>query len=202
MTVAALYVQSRGAYIGLDDVEPWDEARDARTYNGPYPVVAHPPCARWSRWAGFTESVFGLKRGEDDGCFAAALDAVHTFGGVIEHPAYSQAWDAFGLPEPTWYDGWTLGLYGGASCYVEQGRYDHKAKKATWLYVYGCDPAQLPELRWGWTPDSEHAWKVSWHGRSKGGPELTKKERSATPPAFRDELLRIASLCTRTTALR
>lgn len=44
MTVAALYVQTNGVYFGLDDVDPWDEKRDARLYDGPWPVVAHPPC--------------------------------------------------------------------------------------------------------------------------------------------------------------
>lgn len=30
--VAALFVERDGAYYGLPDVDPWDEARDARTY--------------------------------------------------------------------------------------------------------------------------------------------------------------------------
>ena len=38
--VAALYVAKGGAYYGLPDVDPWDEARDARLYAGPWPVVA------------------------------------------------------------------------------------------------------------------------------------------------------------------
>ncbi len=190
-TVAALYVDPHGVYANLPGVEVWDEARDARTYAGPWPVVAHPPCARWSRWAGFTEAVFRLTKGEDGGCFASALEAVRTWGGVIVHPAYSEAWDAYGLPEPTVYEGWTGGICGGWSAYVEQGRYGHKAKKATWLYAYGVDP---PILRWGHTPDQLHEWKVSWHGRSKGGPELTKRERSATPVEFRDVLIGIAML--------
>lgn len=29
-TIAALYVQTDGAYYGLENVDPWDEKRDAR----------------------------------------------------------------------------------------------------------------------------------------------------------------------------
>lgn len=53
--IAALFVTKDGAYFGLEGVDPWDEERDAMLYDGPDPVVAHPPCARWSRFAGFTE---------------------------------------------------------------------------------------------------------------------------------------------------
>lgn len=122
VVVAALFVETDGVYFGLPNVDPWDEARDARLYDGPWPVVAHPPCARWSRLAGFVQHVHGYKRGEDGGCFQAALEAVHRFGGD-----------------------------GGASCYVEQGRYGElPVKKATWLYAYGVD---LPDVLWGYTPD-------------------------------------------------
>jgi hypothetical protein len=48
--IAALYVQTGGCYSGLDGVDLWDEARDARGYAGPWPVVAHPPCERWGRY--------------------------------------------------------------------------------------------------------------------------------------------------------
>lgn len=33
--ISALYVETSGAYFGLPDVDPWDEARDARLYQGP-----------------------------------------------------------------------------------------------------------------------------------------------------------------------
>lgn len=213
--IAALYVETGGCYFGLPGVDPWDEARDARRYAGPYPVVAHPPCARWSRLAGFTQARFGLKRGADGGCFAAALAAVHRYGGVLEHPAHSDAWKHFSLPKPSGTDGWTLGLFGGASCYVEQGRYGLPVKKATWLYAFGVE---LPELRWGYTPDSDgeqpngefggmDAWRDRFKGRkeswvaSKDKPRGPNGERrrashlgltSTTPPVFRDVLIAMA----------
>lgn len=46
--VAALYVETGGCYFNLPGVDPWDRERDARQYAGPHPVVAHPPCERWS----------------------------------------------------------------------------------------------------------------------------------------------------------
>ena len=55
--IAALHVEYRGVYAGLPDVDLWDRDRDARTYAGPWPVVAHPPCARWGRsWGGHPNS--------------------------------------------------------------------------------------------------------------------------------------------------
>ena len=38
--IAALFVQTEGCYLNLEGVDPWDEARDARKYRGPYPVIA------------------------------------------------------------------------------------------------------------------------------------------------------------------
>lgn len=87
-TVAALYVASRGCYYGLDDVEPWGlPERDAREYAGPHPVVAHPPCARWGRYALGGPSHYGrFKVGDDGGCFAAALASVRRWGGGTGAP--------------------------------------------------------------------------------------------------------------------
>lgn len=33
--IAALFVNSGGIYFDVEGVDPWDEARDARTYAGP-----------------------------------------------------------------------------------------------------------------------------------------------------------------------
>lgn len=191
--IAALFVDAKGCYSGLEGVEAWGEERDARTYNGPHPVVAHPPCTRWCRLAGLVEARWGYKRGEDDGCFESALASVRRFGGVLEHPAYSAAWPRFALPVPSTGGGWQRGLCGGWSCHVEQGRYGHSAKKATWLYAFGVD---LPASRWGMVPDALSDSQVSWCGnRVKSGerrPRLGKKQASATPEEFRDLLISIA----------
>lgn len=81
--VAALFVETTGISYGLPNVEPWDRERDARRYEGPYPVVAHPPCERWGRYWGGSPATFPrLIQGNDGGCFATALHAVRIFGGM------------------------------------------------------------------------------------------------------------------------
>lgn len=192
--VSALFVQRGGVYWDLPGVDPWDEERDARLYQGPHPVVAHPPCARWCRLAGLVEARWGHKRGDDGGTFAAALAHVRRWGGVLEHPAYSAAWAAHGLNAPPTGGGWVAADWqGGWTCYVEQGRYGHPAKKATWLYAHG---AELPSLRWGCIPDNESKALVSWCGnRVRSGelrPRVGKDAASRTPIEFRDTLIRMA----------
>jgi hypothetical protein len=196
--IAALFVARGGVYWDVEGVDAWDESRDARLYDGPWPVVAHPPCARWCRLAGLVEKRWGHRRGDDGGTFEAALAAVRRWGGVLEHPAYSSAWAEFGLPVPGKDGGWQHGLCGGASCQVEQWRYGHPAKKATWLYAHGV--RELPALRWGYAHDvaAEGLAMVSWCGNhTKSGkkrPRTTHRSGSATPAEFRDELLGISRL--------
>lgn len=74
VTVAAIYVQTGGSYFGLPGVDPWDEARDARRYAGPWPVVAHPPCQRWGKfWAGQPSHIAktGQRKIKGDDCAEA-----------------------------------------------------------------------------------------------------------------------------------
>ena len=185
--IAALYVQKNGCYFGLPDVDPWDEARDARGYAGPHPVVAHPPCARWCQLAGLVEARWGHKKGDDGGTFAAALASVRRWGGVLEHPAYTKAWAAHDLTAPAG-AGWQRDLWGGWVCEVNQVAYGHRAQKRTWLYAVTDAPP--PALLWGEPPHE----LVVGNGRNRGSTVvelMSVRERSATPPAFRDALLSI-----------
>ena len=134
--IAALFVETGGAYFGVPGVDPWDALRDARTYAGPNPVVAHPPCNKWTSLAYINRRrIPGYEIGDDGGCFAAALAAVERWGGVLEHPAGSIAWKRFGLDHPE--RGFWKGLFGSWVTEVDQGAYGHRARKRTWLYVNG-----------------------------------------------------------------
>jgi hypothetical protein len=200
--IAALYVETDGAYMGLPGVDPWDEPRDARKYAGPHPVVAHPPCQRWGRfWHGSTRKPHQFKKGDDGGCFKAALDSVLRFGGVLEHPADSHAWEEFGIPKPPRSGGWVPVVQGVWTCCVYQGHYGHFSGKPTWLIAArtGCPP----ELRWGKTEQRIHPRALELHGYEKarrigmmamvGGKDKTRI-RNATPPEFRQVLIDIARL--------
>jgi hypothetical protein len=174
LSVAALFVEPAGVYANLAGVDLWDEKRDARLYDGPYPVVAHPPCNRWAK-LGRRES-----RGDDGGCFAAALAAVRKWGGVLEHPAQSYAWAHFGLPKPSgpWWertidsDGWV--------CSIDQWHFGFPTRKPTWLFFVGDEPPTLPDRTVRATRGCDALWST---------------ERMHTPPAFRDVLVAMASRC-------
>lgn len=198
--LAALYVAADGCYANLDGVDAWDETRDARRYAGPHPVVAHPPCQRWGRfWHGSTRKPHQYRLGEDGGCFASALTAVRNYGGVLEHPKDSLAWNYFGLMSPPPTGGWVRAdSFGGWTCCVDQGHYGHFANKRTWLYAVGVE---LPSLIWGKGEQRLHPVAVEKHGYAKarrigmmamvGGKRKTEI-RNATPEPFRDLLLSIA----------
>jgi hypothetical protein len=192
--IAALFVEKGGCYFGLNDVDPWDEARDARLYAGPHPVVAHPPCQRfgnmglanYARWGGDHN-----RPGNDGGCFSAALDAVYKFGGVLEHPAYSHAWELYGLPRPV------AGLWtpdestpNGWSTQVSQSAYGHMARKRTWLY---CVIRHPPILDWRDLPGTHQCGFQDGRGKARNKPTLSKKDSNATPIPFRDLLISIAA---------
>jgi len=189
--VAALFVQEGGCYFGLKGVDPWPESRDARGYDGPWPVVAHPPCQLWGSMAAVNFARWGGEHnrpGNDGGTFASAVESVKKWGGVLEHPAATRAWAAHGLARPASV-GWQM-TFDGWVCEVWQSAYGHRANKATWLLYHGKQPPFA--LRWQ-RPQGSH--QVGFHdqrGKAANKPTLSKREANATPIEFRDELLRLA----------
>lgn len=137
--------------------------------------------------------------GDDGGCFEAALAAVRKWGGVLEHPEASRAWQHFELSKPPRSGGWVpADDQGGWTCCVEQGHYGHAGRKLTWLYA---NAVELPELIWGHSGQRldpvllerygyEYARRCGMTGRVGG--KAKKRHRGASPLAFRDLLLSIA----------
>lgn len=137
--------------------------------------------------------------GEDAGCFAAALTSVRNYGGILEHPAGSKAWEFFGLLKPRTGEGWVQAdSWGGWTCQIDQKHYGHFAPKPTWLYAV---KVERPELEWSVSDRTPPQWMIDRYGETKarkigqvamiGGKNKTKI-RNATPIEFRDLLLSIA----------
>jgi hypothetical protein len=203
--ISALYVEKGGCYFGNPNIDPWDEERDAREYSGPNPVIAHPPCQRWGKmWMGSPSHVaktgIRKKKGEDGGCFAAALASVRKWGGVLEHPWGSHAWAHFGLNKPSRKGRWIKADdCGGWTCCIEQGRYGHWMRKPTLLYAVKCE---LPELSWGESEPVYPQSAIDKYGIKrvkrmgeiafKGG-GVDNSHRIQTPAPFMNILLAMAS---------
>ena len=202
VTVAALFVDPLGVYPDL--VRPgmwWDEIRDARTYTGPQPVVAHPPCQLWVNMAAVNWKRYGRQRpawypgGDDGGCFASALASVRRFGGVLEHPAESHAWEAFDRATPKAGKGW---MYAGRQFrWLPPPAAGLEAvlrslAKRLWPRRAQAHVAavlrQAPAIRAALGSRARHP--PGWFDRNK--PTLSKRAASATPRAFAEELIRLA----------
>lgn len=132
--------------------------------------------------------------GDDQGCFAHALWAVRTFGGVLEHPEASHAWGWFGLNRPPQKGGWVKAdEYGGLTCCVAQGNYGHRAQKLTWLYAKGLS---VLDLKWGKTPNRQRLDEGFHSNKERSSVEqrrkrLSKQQNQETPAEFRDLLVKL-----------
>lgn len=208
----------------------WDATRDARLYAGPHPVVAHPPCKHWGRlrhlakdaecwhchgsgrhvdpqWAkGWVRcgGCAGTGRVSDRDCAPRAVEQVRAYGGVLEHPAGSKLWDAFGLPEPCdadiQDDGRTAGLFPRYTIELDQCEWGHVARKRTWLYLVGVPRTALE------APPFPGRKPTHWisGGRGRQGKKAkttpvppgikvcSAQQRRRTPPLFAEYLVRLA----------
>lgn len=183
--IAALFVDKKGHYINREGIDPWTEDRDARNYEGPHSVIAHPPCQLWVNFAALNFKRYGGEHnrpGNDGGCFASALASVRRWGGVLEHPASSNAWAAYGLDRPE-FGKWIS--FGDDEWVTEvwQSAYGHPARKRTWLFFKG--PSPLP-LRWEKIPGTHQVGRFDVIK-----PVIEKRKASATPSLFVDLLIRL-----------
>lgn len=179
MKVAALFVRADSVYKTLDGVDAWDIERDARLWQGGYPVVAHPPCRAWGRLRAFANP-----RADEKELATWAVDQVRTWGGVLEHPAGSTLWPAKRLPAPGATD-----AFGGFTMPIHQHWFGHRAEKSTWLYIVGVDPSELPSYPMRMETPTH---VVNSRKRGDSRPEITKAEREHTPIALARWLVGVA----------
>lgn len=172
--VHVLFVRRDSVYHSLD-CEAYDSERDARTYPGAGPIVAHPPCGTWGRLRGQAAA-----NDEERALAPWAVEQVRKHGGVVEHPAASSLWHYCACLKPGRVD-----EFGGHLLPVWQGWFGHKARKSTWLYIVGCSPLNLP------------AFPLSFDlpegcGRVEG---IAKSERERTPVGMALWLIELARRC-------
>ena len=152
--VAVLYADPRGPYPSIEGVDVWDEERDARFYEGPHPVVAHPPCGPWGHMLRFC----GPRLLAQKPLATLAIAQVRRWGGVLEHPVGSGLWRApVNLPRPTTADQLDLvqvvDEHGGFSVRLNQVAWGHACLKPTLLYCVGVPYRKVVRgLRRGGSP--------------------------------------------------
>lgn len=184
MKVAVLFAREDSVYKSLPECDVYDIRRDARTYAGGLPVVAHPPCQAWASLR------FHAKPRPDEKDLAHfAIAAIRKNGGVLEHPQKSTLWPVAGLPEPG-----TRDKYGGFTLVVNQHWWGHRAQKATRLYIVGVEPRNIPAypIR---IDEPTHTVGL-WSGRNKATcrPSIAKREYESTPVEFAKWLVEVAKM--------
>lgn len=187
LPIAALFVRTDSIYkeMGLDC---WDEERNATNYQGPNPVIAHPPCRGWGCLRKFSNAT-----DEEKALGPWAVSIVRRFRGVLEHPRGSSLWVQCGLPRPE--D--DADMFGGFTVSLDQFVFGHRAQKATWLYVCGTKRRNIPPVPLKFAYPSHVVTNV--RGLRAGMPgfrtEITQRERDATPLAFATWLVVLANSC-------
>lgn len=183
--VAVLFARVDSNYKTLPGCDVFDIERDARTFAGGMPLVAHPPCRAWGRMRQFA------KPREDEKELARfAVAQIRRWGGVLEHPAESSLWWDQVLPLP----GRAPDEFGGWTMTFDQFHFGHRAEKSTWLYIAGCHPDDLPPMPQREGSPTHCIRPTKSYPRL---PSVTKAEREHTPPALAEWLVEVARRCTK-----
>lgn len=193
-TVAILCASKKTAYREIPDLEIYDEVRDARTFTGDMPVIAHPPCRRWTKFGmAMTKARFircGKETPQDEidaerelGLFCTHM--VMKNGGILEQPAGSKLFTAARLPLPG-----SMQSPHSFTVEVWQKWWGYPVKKATWLYFRGIPMTaiEIPFVLWNPGPrEMSH-----WYNDGKGSGRSNTHTRSMTVPSLAEWLVNLA----------
>lgn len=185
-TVAVLFARADSIYYTLPSTDVYDIDRDARTWTGGTPVVAHPPCRAWGQF-----SMFAKPREDEKALAPWAIEQIRKSGGVLEHPWGSKLWPELGLPEP----GAQPDAWGGWTLPIHQHWFGHRAEKKTRLYIVGCRPQDIPDMPMVLGEATHVIGDVGRAGCGTKRPEVSKAEREHTPPDLAIWLVELARRC-------
>lgn len=157
----------------------YDQERNALTWSGGEPALYHPPCRLFCKLKHLAKAPINEKE-----LAYWSVDMVQKYGGVLEHPAYSNLWAEKNLPLPGQSDEF------GFSIDINQSWFGHKTHKRTWLYIVGITAKELPDYQC-WETNITHQFRFNKRNRKSNLKELSKKQALATPPEFAKWLIEI-----------
>lgn len=182
MKIPVLFTAHNSLYNDNDIFDCYDVERDAFSYTGRSPLIAHPPCRLFSRLRKFSTAAIKEKQ-----CAFFALARIRRFGGILEHPRSSTLWQDgnFNL------DG-SVDEYGGFLRSVNLSWFGFPAQKKTMLYFVGIQPGSLPSFPMSLNAIT-HVISSSGNTEKK---ELSALYRSQTPQLMIDYFLEVMAIIT------
>lgn len=124
--VAVLCAHDQSTYYSIPGAEVWNRKKDAFLFSGSLPVIAHPPCAQWSKMRSFSN--YNLREKLlAEWCW----DIVNKNGGIFEHPAGSLFWKYIRADRSKIFS-------------VDQCWWGFPGRKTTYLYFHNCTWLEFP----------------------------------------------------------
>lgn len=176
--IPVLFTLPNSEYKKFSFTDCYDESRNALTYTGDAPIIAHPPCRLWGRLSQFS------KAPQVERLLAIwTIIQIRKNGGILEHPSGSRLFKKMRIP----LDG-SPDNYGGFLISINQHWFGFKARKKTFLYILGCSRSQLPQIPLRFEPVTHSV------GTTKNYLELDKSKNSVTTPALCEWLIEIQKI--------
>lgn len=176
--IAALFVRKDSVYKTIPGVDCYDIDRDARTFPGGMPIVAHPPCRTWGKYSHRAKAPDG-----EHELALWAVEQVIKWGGVLEHPVGSR------LEFPLLINNKRTNLYK-----LNQGWFGHLVLKPTLIYVVSKEPIFLVKKLMD-ACDDRPLKDNHLTPRYRELENLSHKQREETPIEFAEFLVSIARRC-------
>lgn len=177
--ISILFTQKNSVYQQLKQ-DCWNIEKNALSWPGGNPIIAHPPCRLWGTLRGLAKHTPGEKY-----LAVWSINQIRKWGGILEHPRNSRLWTYLKLPKPGSYD-----EYGGWTLNIQQNWFGHKCRKNTFLYIKGISPGSIPDY-----PISLNAiTHIIGGGKNPSKKQMGKKENESTPIEFAKWLIKTCEL--------